>query len=61
MSFELLLDAILGDRELFHSIECTICGHEEIYYIDPNSKQQIGKACSKCGFVQKFVFDHQEE
>ncbi|WP_078429865.1 acyltransferase [Alkalihalobacterium alkalinitrilicum] len=60
MSFELLLDAVLGERELFHVIDCTVCGSEEIYYVDPISKQQIGKACSQCGFVQKFEFDHQE-
>lgn len=61
MSFELVLDAILGKRELFHVIDCTICGYEEIYYVEPESKQQIGKACSHCGFVQKFEFDHQKE
>ncbi|WP_216831510.1 acyltransferase [Alkalihalobacterium elongatum] len=57
MSFDLLLDAVLGERQLFHVIECSVCGHEEIYYIDPETKQQIGRACSQCGFVQKFEFE----
>jgi len=54
MYFECLLDAILGERQIFHIIDCSICGFEEIYYESPTAKQLIGRACSHCNFVQRF-------
>ena len=54
MDFEILLDAILGERRIFHIIECPICGFEEIYYEHHVTKRLIGRACSCCNFVQKF-------
>lgn len=54
MYFELLLDAVLGERQIFHIIECPVCGLEEIYYVHQETKKLIGRACSNCNFVQKF-------
>jgi len=54
MPFELLLDAVLGERQIFHIIECPVCGYEEIYYEHQVTKRLVGRACSHCNFVQKF-------
>jgi predicted nucleic-acid-binding Zn-ribbon protein len=54
MHFEFLLDAVLGERQIFHIIECSVCGFEEIYYENMVSKRLIGRACSHCNFVQRF-------
>ncbi len=54
MHFELLLDAVLGERQIFHIIECPVCAFEEIYYEQQLTKRLIGRACSSCNFVQKF-------
>ncbi|MBI0577752.1 MULTISPECIES: hypothetical protein [Bacillaceae] len=56
MHFEFLLDAILGERQIFHIIECPVCGLEEIYYENAKTHRLIGRACSNCNFVQKFDF-----
>ncbi|AZU64508.1 acyltransferase [Neobacillus mesonae] len=56
MYFEYLLDALLGPREILHSMECSVCGLEETYYRDPVSRRQLGRACYGCNFVQKFDF-----
>jgi hypothetical protein len=61
MYFEILLDAVLGDRQIFHIIECPVCNYEEIYYEDVNTKELIGRACSTCNFVQKFDFATEEK
>jgi hypothetical protein len=52
--FNSLLDAFFGPRNIFHVIECSVCGFDEIYYEDKETKKVIGKACSGCNFVQKF-------
>jgi len=54
MEFELLLDAILGERKIFHIIECPICGWEEIYYENQVTKRLIGRACPHCNFIERF-------
>ncbi|WP_202171440.1 acyltransferase [Bacillus sp. USDA818B3_A] len=54
MYFESLLDAVLGERQIFHMIECPVCGYEEIYYEHCGTKRLIGRACRHCNFVQKF-------
>lgn len=54
MYFEYLLDAVLGERQIFHIIDCSICGFEEIYYESPAAKNLIGRACSHCNYVQRF-------
>ncbi|MEH7331185.1 acyltransferase [Neobacillus drentensis] len=54
MDFEILLDAILGERRIFHIIECPVCGFEEIYYEHHVTKRLLGRACSCCNFVQRF-------
>ena len=54
LHFELLLEAVLGQREIIHELECTICGFNETYYWDPVTRQPIGRACNTCSFVQKF-------
>jgi len=54
MYFELLLDAVLGERQIFHIIECPVCGSEEIYYEHSVTKRLIGRACRSCHFVQRF-------
>lgn len=51
MKFEVLLDAILGPREMFYHMECHVCGSVEIYYQDPETKKQIGFACRGCNWV----------
>lgn len=56
MYFEILLDAILGERQIFHIIECPVCNYDEVYYEDANTKELIGRACSNCNFVQRFDF-----
>ncbi|MCM3569389.1 acyltransferase [Neobacillus mesonae] len=56
MYFEVLLDALLGEREILHSMECPVCGFDEIYYCDPVTLKQLGRACQGCNFVQKFDF-----
>ncbi|MED3563098.1 acyltransferase [Bacillus sp. MUM 116] len=56
MYFEHLLDAILGERQIFHIIECPVCGLEEIYYENSKTRRLIGRACCNCNFVQKFDF-----
>jgi hypothetical protein len=61
MYFEILLDAVLGDRQIFHIIECPVCSYEEIYYEDAHTKELIGRACSTCNFVQKFDFVTEEK
>lgn len=56
MYFDFLLDALFGPREVFHSLECSICGFDEIYYMDPSTRHQIGRACKSCNYIQKFDF-----
>lgn len=56
MYFDLLLDALFGPREVLHAMECPVCGHDEIYYLDAKNKKQVGRACQGCSFVQKFEF-----
>ncbi|MFC4322592.1 acyltransferase [Litchfieldia salsa] len=54
MYFESLLDAIFGPREILHVMECSVCGFNEVYYIDAETNVQIGRACQGCNFVQRF-------
>lgn len=54
--FENLLDAVLGERKIFHVIECDVCGFDEVYYEDASTKKLVGRACCNCNFVQKFDF-----
>ncbi|KPB05730.1 acyltransferase [Bacillus sp. CHD6a] len=54
MDFELLLDRLLGEREVIHEVECSVCGDYEIYYRDPITKENIGRACEFCIYVQRF-------
>lgn len=54
MYFENLLDVLLGPREILHDMECSVCGYEEVYYINPITREQIGRACKGCNFVQTF-------
>jgi hypothetical protein len=49
--FEFFLDSLMGPRELFHIMECQVCGFDEIYFQHPFSKKQIGVACEGCNFV----------
>ncbi|WP_047150847.1 hypothetical protein [Aneurinibacillus tyrosinisolvens] len=56
MYFQFLLDAIFGPREVLYAMECSICGYDEIYYLDAQTKEQIGRACECCNYVQKFDF-----
>jgi ribosomal protein S27E len=56
VSFELLLDTIIGPREYFHVMECHLCGFDEIYYQHPITKEQVGMACKGCNYVKKFDF-----
>ncbi|TVY07228.1 acyltransferase [Paenibacillus cremeus] len=52
--FDLLLDKIFGEREPIHEVECPVCGDFEIYYRHPVTKENLGRACEFCVFVQKF-------
>lgn len=61
MHFENLLNALLGEREVFHVMECQVCGFDEVYYKNPYNGEQIGRACKKCQFVQKFDFNKKSE
>lgn len=54
--FVLLLDTIIGPRNIFHVMECDICGWNEIYYQHPETKVQIGFACEGCNYVKKFEY-----
>jgi predicted nucleic-acid-binding Zn-ribbon protein len=56
MYFENLLDAVFGIRKIFHVAECEVCGFDEVYYEDAETKKLVGRACSHCNFVQKFDF-----
>jgi hypothetical protein len=56
MYFEYLLNAMFDEREVLHAMECQICGFDEIYFKDPSTGKQIGRACEGCNFVQKFDF-----
>lgn len=49
--FEFFLDEIIGPREHFHTMECHVCGFDEVYYQHPFTKKQIGFACEGCNFV----------
>ena len=60
MYFEILLDAVLGEREILHESECGICGYEEIYYKNPTTQETLGRACKNCNFVQKFDYKASE-
>jgi hypothetical protein len=60
MHFELLLDIVLGEREILHIMDCPVCEFEEVYYKDPVTQKQIGRACCECNFVQKFDFQKTE-
>lgn len=53
MSFEDSLDIWLGEREIMEEVECTICGHDETYYMNPLTNKTIGRACKTCDFIQK--------
>lgn len=53
MNFDLLLDKLLGQREIIHEVECGVCGDFEIYYRDPITKETIARACEYCVYVQK--------
>ncbi|UCZ52963.1 acyltransferase [Bacillus shivajii] len=59
MSFNLVLDAILGERITFYEVECLACGFNEVYYADPHTNKQIGRACQHCDSIQ--VFDRNLE
>ena len=54
MSFETLLDFLLGPREVIHEVDCSVCGDYETYYRDPVTKKNLGRACAFCGDVQTF-------
>jgi hypothetical protein len=54
MYFNFLLDALFGHREVLHAMECSVCGQDEVYYLDAETKRQIGRACEGCNYVQKF-------
>ncbi|WP_134704901.1 acyltransferase [Ammoniphilus sp. YIM 78166] len=56
MYFKYLLDALFGPREILYALECTICGDDEVYFLDPKTQKQIGRACQGCNYVQKFDF-----
>ncbi len=60
MYFENLLNVVLGQREILHIIECPVCEFDEVYYKSPLTNEQLGRACSKCNFVQKFDFTERE-
>ncbi|MEH7254632.1 acyltransferase [Neobacillus niacini] len=57
MSFETLLEYLLGPREVIHEVECSVCGGYETYYRDPITKKNLGRACNFCGDVQAFELD----
>jgi len=57
MHFEILLDVLFGPRAILHAMECSVCGHDEVYYMNPDTKEQIGRSCSGCNFVQTFIQD----
>lgn len=54
MNFEFLLDKLLGQREVIHEVECPICGDYEVYYRHPITKENLGRACEYCVYVEKF-------
>ncbi|MCT8137639.1 acyltransferase [Anaerobacillus sp. CMMVII] len=54
MNFELLLDKLLGQREIIHEVECSVCGDFETYFRDPITKENLGRACEHCVYVEKF-------
>jgi len=55
-NFDIELDKILGPRNIFHIMECYICGFDEIYFSDSETNQQIGVACEGCNYIKKFDF-----
>ena len=56
MYFNSLLDILLGPRVVLHKVECSVCGFDEVYYLDSITLKQIGRACESCNFIQKFDF-----
>jgi len=57
LDFEFFLDEIIGTRELFHTMECHVCGFDEVYFQHPFTKKQIGFACEGCNFAYVFTFE----
>ena len=55
VDFEFFLDEIIGPREHFHTIECHVCGFDEVYFQHPFTKKQIGFSCEGCNFVYVFT------
>ncbi|MCD8510616.1 MAG: acyltransferase [Bacillus sp. (in: Bacteria)] len=53
MTFKLLLTEILGSHKVFHVMECSVCGHDEVYYKDSKTNKVSGRACQNCNYVQK--------
>ncbi len=54
--FHDLLDEHFGPRKALHSVECPVCGADEVYYLNEQTGKQIGRACEGCYFIQKFNF-----
>jgi hypothetical protein len=52
--FEQVLDAVLGERQIFHKVDCPVCGFEEIFYESQKTNRLIGRACSHCNFIHRF-------
>mgnify|MGYP000891203387 CR=1 FL=1 len=59
--FDELLNEMLDEREIFHVVECHVCGFDEIYYKHPWSGKQIGRACKGCKSVQRFDFQRNND
>jgi hypothetical protein len=54
MKFQNKLNIILGERIILHTMECSVCQHNEYYYIHPVTRKQLGRACENCNSVQRF-------
>jgi len=55
--FECFFEEIIGPREHFHTMECHVCGFDEVYFQHPLTKIQIGFACEGCYFAYVFTFE----
>jgi len=52
--FLMKLDHVFGQRQIFHVMECSICGYDEFYFQHPETKAQIGLACEGCNYIFRF-------
>lgn len=54
MSFEDYVQSTLGNCEIYRFGKCTVCGNEEVYYVETETNELVGRACEICNHIQSF-------